>query len=49
MENVICTPHMAYYSEDSLRDLRESAARNAALALMGRRPESLVNPMVFAD
>jgi D-3-phosphoglycerate dehydrogenase len=49
LENVICTPHMAYYSEDSLRDLRESAARNAALALTGRRPESLVNPSVLTD
>lgn len=42
-ENVVCTPHMAYYSEESLLELRESVARNAAAVLAGRRPDSIVN------
>ncbi|MDP6589749.1 MAG: C-terminal binding protein [Alphaproteobacteria bacterium] len=38
LENVICTPHMAYYSEDSLRNLRAMAADAVADSLMGRSP-----------
>jgi hypothetical protein len=34
---------MAYYSEESLLELRESVARNAAAVLTGRRPGSIVN------
>jgi D-3-phosphoglycerate dehydrogenase len=44
LEQVVVTPHMAYYSEDSLRDLRASVARNAALVLAGDRPSSEVVP-----
>jgi D-3-phosphoglycerate dehydrogenase len=42
-DDVVCTPHMAYYSEESLLELRESVARNAAAVLTGRRPGSIVN------
>ncbi len=38
LENVICTPHMAYYSEDSLRNLRAMATDAVADSLMGRSP-----------
>jgi D-3-phosphoglycerate dehydrogenase / 2-oxoglutarate reductase len=48
LENVICTPHMAYYSEESLRELREEAARNVVRALNGEPIASLVNPEVRA-
>jgi D-3-phosphoglycerate dehydrogenase len=41
--DVVCTPHMAYYSEESLVELRRSVARNAATVLTGGRPESTVN------
>jgi D-3-phosphoglycerate dehydrogenase len=41
--DVVCTPHMAYYSEESLLELRESVARNAAVVLTGGRPGSIVN------
>lgn len=41
--DVVCTPHMAYYSEEALLDLRASAARNAADVLVGRRPSSILN------
>lgn len=40
---VVCTPHMAYYSEESLLELRASAARNAADVLAGRPPGSILN------
>ncbi|MEZ5100725.1 MAG: NAD(P)-dependent oxidoreductase [Thermoleophilia bacterium] len=43
-ERVIVTPHMAYYTEDSLRDLRTTVARNAALVLTGREPLWRVEP-----
>jgi D-3-phosphoglycerate dehydrogenase len=47
-DDVICTPHMAYYSEESLLELRETAARNAADVLAGRRPASVLNPAALA-
>lgn len=48
LEQVVCTPHMAYYSEDSLVDLRRSAAASAAAVLRGERPASLVNAETLA-
>jgi D-3-phosphoglycerate dehydrogenase / 2-oxoglutarate reductase len=46
LSNVICTPHMAYYSEESLLQLRAEAARNVARALRGEPIASIVNPDV---
>lgn len=40
LDNVVCTPHMAYYTEDSLLDLREAVARNAVAVLLGEAPSS---------
>lgn len=37
-ERVILTPHMAWYTEESERDLREKAAREALRILEGRSP-----------
>jgi D-3-phosphoglycerate dehydrogenase len=45
--NVIATPHVAFYSEQSLRDLEIQAAENVAAVLSGRRPASVVNPEVL--
>lgn len=47
-DDVVCTPHMGYYSEESLLELRESVARNAAAVLAGRRPLSVVNADALA-
>lgn len=43
MPNVICTPHCAWFSDDSSKELRISAAKEVRRALVGRIPEDLVN------
>jgi D-3-phosphoglycerate dehydrogenase len=46
MENVIITPHAAYYSDDSLAYLQSAVAEEVARVLRGERPRSPVNPEV---
>jgi D-3-phosphoglycerate dehydrogenase len=46
-ERVMLTPHVAFYSEESVRELEVLAARNVAAVLTGRRPASVVNPEVL--
>lgn len=43
MENVILTPHTAFYSEESLRELQTKAAEEVARALRGEPLRSVVN------
>jgi len=43
LPNVVATPHAAFYSEESLRDLQTRAAKNVAAVLAGGRPLSPVN------
>jgi D-3-phosphoglycerate dehydrogenase len=45
--NLIATPHVAFYSEESVRDLEVLAAENVAAILSGRRPAFVVNPEVL--
>jgi D-3-phosphoglycerate dehydrogenase / 2-oxoglutarate reductase len=45
--NLIATPHVAFYSEESLVELETLAAENVAAVLEGRRPASVVNPEVL--
>jgi D-3-phosphoglycerate dehydrogenase len=47
LPNLIATPHVAFYSEESVLELEVKAARNVAAILSGRRPESIVNPEVL--
>lgn len=47
LENLILTPHAAFYSEESLIDLKTQAAEEVARVLSGRRPASPVNPQVL--
>ena len=47
MPNVITTPHVAFYSEESVQDLEVLAAENVAAVLSGRRPAAVVNPEVL--
>lgn len=47
LANLIATPHVAFYSEQSVADLATLAARNVAEVLAGRRVASTVNPEVY--
>jgi D-3-phosphoglycerate dehydrogenase / 2-oxoglutarate reductase len=46
MENVIITPHVAWYSEESESELKRKTAQNVADVLSGYYPKYLVNPSV---
>lgn len=48
LENVFLTPHVAFYSEESLLELRRTVATDIAKVLTGRRPLSIVNGAVLA-
>ncbi len=48
LDNVILTPHAAWYSEDSVPELRRKAALNIRQVLEGYYPKYLVNPEVKA-
>ncbi len=46
LDNVIVTPHAAFYSETSIAELQSKAAANVARVLGGSLPETVVNPGV---
>ncbi len=46
--NVLLTPHSAFYSRESLKELARKGAENVSLVLQGKRPTHLVNPEVIA-
>ncbi len=46
MDNVILTPHVAWYSEQSEAEMRTKCAMNVVDVLQGRYPAYLVNPQV---
>ncbi len=46
--NVILTPHLAFYSRESVVELQTKAAEEVARALKGEPPRSPVNPEVLA-
>ncbi len=46
--NVILTPHLAFYSRESVVELQTKAADEVARALRGEPPRSPVNPQVLA-
>jgi D-3-phosphoglycerate dehydrogenase len=47
LDSVIVTPHVAFYSEESIGDLQRLAAENVAAVLGGKVPVSVVNPTVL--
>ena len=48
MDNVILTPHSAWYSESAITELQRKAAEEAARVIRGEAPKSLLNPEVSA-
>jgi len=46
MENVILTPHVSFYSVESISELKRRTAKNVADVLTGRWPRSVVNQEV---
>lgn len=48
MENVILTPHVGFYSENSISELKRRAAKNVLEVLTGKWPSSVVNREVKA-
>ncbi len=49
LDNVIVTPHAAFYSQEAIADLQTRAARHVAQALTGDVPDHVVNPAVLAQ
>jgi D-3-phosphoglycerate dehydrogenase len=47
MENVILSPHVGFYSEESISELKRRTAKNVADVLRGRKPLSVVNREVM--
>jgi D-3-phosphoglycerate dehydrogenase len=47
MENVVLSPHVAFYSEDAISRLKREAAKSVAAVLMGKWPKSVVNREVI--
>ena len=43
LENIVLTPHIAWYTEDALRRLEMSAVEEAIRMLQGQLPKNLVN------
>jgi D-3-phosphoglycerate dehydrogenase / 2-oxoglutarate reductase len=48
LPNVVVTPHAAYYSEESIRAARETAASEVARVLTGETPRYPVNAVAIA-
>ncbi len=47
LENVIVTPHAAWYSEESYAELKHRVLENICDVLAGRRPRDILNPQVL--
>ena len=48
LENVIVTPHTAFFSQEATLELEERAAGEVVSVLQGRMPDNLVNPDVLS-
>ena len=49
LPSVLVTPHSAYYSEESIRAARITAATQVAKVLTGQRPDYTVNAEALAE
>ena len=48
LDNIIITPHIAFLSQQSVRELQIRTAQATVAVLQGRMPEFLVNPAALA-
>jgi D-3-phosphoglycerate dehydrogenase len=48
LENVIVTPHTAFFSQEAVLELEERAAGEVARVLQGRMPDNVVNTQVLS-
>lgn len=48
LDNVIVTPHVAFFSQEAVLELEERAAGEVAAVLQGRMPDNLVNRAVLS-
>lgn len=46
LRNTVLTPHVAFYSEESIAELQRQATENVLAVLQGQAPANLVNPSV---
>ena len=49
LDNVIITPHAAFYSETSIQELAYKASLHVVQALRGEQPANIVNPQVLGQ
>jgi D-3-phosphoglycerate dehydrogenase len=49
MDNVLLTPHAAFYSTAAIADLARTASQQVVQVLRGETPNNVVNPTVFAQ
>jgi D-3-phosphoglycerate dehydrogenase len=47
MENVVLSPHVGFYSVESISELKRRTAKNVSDVLMGKWPGSVVNRDVW--
>ena len=47
LDNIIITPHVAFFSQEATLELEQRAASEVAYVLTGRMPDNLVNPAVL--
>ena len=47
LENLVVTPHIAWYSEESLARVKVQGMDEVVGVLNGRRPRYIVNPEIF--
>ena len=48
LDNVIITPHTAFFSQEAVLELEERAAGEVARVLTGKMPDNPINPDVFS-
>ncbi|MCH8205764.1 MAG: C-terminal binding protein [Chloroflexi bacterium] len=48
LDNLLVTPHVAFFSQESTLELEERAAGEVARVLQGQMPDNLVNPEVLS-